>query len=41
MDEEKKKAEDAANFPGIASKLPMDEIQERLDERKRMMQGEF
>ena len=41
MDEEKAKAEDAAKFPGIASKLPMDEIQERLDQRKREQQGEF
>jgi hypothetical protein len=40
MDEEKAKQEDSAKFPGIASRLPNDEIQARLDERKRMMQGE-
>lgn len=40
MDDEKAKQEDAAKFPGIASRLPNDEIQARLDERKRMMQGE-
>jgi hypothetical protein len=40
MKEDEKKREDERNYPGIASKLPMDEIMERVKEHKQRRQAE-
>ena len=41
MKEDETKREDERNYPGIASKLPMDEIKARVEEHKRRRQGEI